>query len=243
MQSMPVHRGESGVHSEDPLRLIPRALTKLYTLWLSVTYPFASKGHNLSIHYTCNLRREVAHRIKLGSSIIIGKDAWLHVSAPPGENGEPVIVIEDNNRIGPRCQISGKNCIHLERDVILSSSVLVMDHSHAYEDITVPIAEQGATEGGRIRIGQGSWIGFGAAIICDKGELVLGRNSVVGANAVVTRSCPPYSVLLGNPARVVKQYDPVKGDWALGSVRSARTGLRDEGIAPPGSCDPGVPSS
>jgi acetyltransferase-like isoleucine patch superfamily enzyme len=217
--------GESGVHYEDPLRLIPRAMTKLYTLWLSVTYPFASRGRNLSIHYTCNLRRVVAHRIKLGSSIIIGKDAWLNVSAPPEEKGEPVIVIEDNSRIGARCQISGKNCIHLEREVTLSSSVLVMDHSHAYEDITVPISEQGATGGGRIRIGQGCWIGFGTAIICPKGELTLGRHCVVGANSVVTRSYPPYSVIMGNPAKVVKQFDPVKNAWVLGSVRAEETAL------------------
>jgi acetyltransferase-like isoleucine patch superfamily enzyme len=91
-----------------------------------------------------------------------------------------------------------------------------MDHGHAYEDIGVPIREQGVTEGGRIRIGQGSWIGFGAAIVCPKGELTLGRNCVVGANSVVMRSFPPYSVISGNPARVIKQYDPAKNRWVLG---------------------------
>jgi acetyltransferase-like isoleucine patch superfamily enzyme len=228
---------------EDPLRLLPRSLTKLYSIWVSLTYPFASEGPNLSIHYTCTLKREVAHRIKLGSSVRIGKDAWLNVTIVGEGTGEPVIVIEDNCRIGPRCQLSGRNCIHLERDVILSPSALVMDHSHAYEDITVPICKQGVTEGGRVRIGQGCWIGFGAAIICPKGELTLGRNCVVGANSVVTRSFPPYSVIMGNPAKVVKRFDPVKQAWVEGSVRSAGTGPRDESISLPGPGDPGVPSS
>jgi acetyltransferase-like isoleucine patch superfamily enzyme len=49
-----------------------------------------------------------------------------------------------------------------------------------------------------------------AAIVCTRGDLVLGRNCVVAANAVVTRSFPPYSVIFGNPARVNKQFDPVK---------------------------------
>lgn len=240
---MTLFRRRDPVPSGDPLTLFPRALIKLYSIWLGLTYPFASKGHNLSIHYTINLRRAVAHRIKLGSSIVIEKDAWLNVGAPPEESGEPVIVIDDNCSIGARCQVSGKNCIHLERDVILSPSVLVMDHSHAYEDITVPISKQGVTEGGRIRIGQGSWIGSGAAIICTKGELTLGRNCVVGANSVVTRSFPPYSAVVGNPARVVKQFDPVKQAWVQGSVPSAGTGARDQRIPPPGSRDPGVPSS
>jgi acetyltransferase-like isoleucine patch superfamily enzyme len=218
-----VHPSNHPVSIEDPLRLLRRSLTKLNSIWVSLIYPFASKGHNLSIHYTCNLKRVVAHRIKLGSSVTIWEDAWLNVTIIGERTGEPVIVIEDNCVIGARCQLSGKNCIHIERDVILSSSVLVMDHSHAYEDITVPICEQGVTEGGRIRIGQGCWIGFGAAIICPKGELTLGRNCVVGANSVVTRSFPPYSVIMGNPARVVKQFDPVKNAWVLGSVQSAET--------------------
>jgi acetyltransferase-like isoleucine patch superfamily enzyme len=109
------------------------------------------------------------------------------------------------------------NRIHIERNVIFGQSVLVMDHNHAFEDISVPIARQGTTKGGSVRIEEGCWIGFGAAIVCNEGELVIGRNSVVGVNSVVTRSIPPYSVVTGNPARVVKQFDPSRGKWVLGS--------------------------
>jgi len=157
----------------------------------------------------------------LGSSVIIRKDAWLNVL--PEASGELNIVIDDNCCVAARNIISAKNYIHLERDVILASSVLIMDHNHAFEDVTRPIRDQSVTEGGRIRIGQGCWIGHAAAIICSQGELVLGRNCVVAANAVVTRSAPPYSVLFGNPARVVKQFDPVKQVWVMGSARSGET--------------------
>jgi acetyltransferase-like isoleucine patch superfamily enzyme len=215
-----MRRNHNQHHStEDPLRLLPRGLVKLYSIWVSLTYPFASKGHGLSMHYTANLTRTAAHRIKLGRSVIIGKDAWINIPTPPEETSEPVIVIDDNCRIGRWCQVSSKNCVHLEPDVILSPSVLVMDHSHAYEDITVPIREQGVTEGGTIRIGQGSWIGFGAAIICSKGELTLGRNCIVGANSVVTRSFPPYSVVAGNPARILKRFDPLTQAWVTAADR------------------------
>jgi hypothetical protein len=114
-----------------------------------------------------------------------------------------VPVIDDNCLIGPRCQITGKNLLHPERGVLVSSSVLIMDHSHAYDDLTRLTQEQVITEGGRIRIGPGSWIGHGAAILCTLGELVLGRHSIVAANALVTSSCPPYSVIIGNPAKVI----------------------------------------
>jgi len=221
MSSSPILHREGPNYFDDPLRFLKRGCVKLYSLWVSMTYPFASKGRGLSIHYSCDLLRPYAHRIKLGNSVVIMKDAWLIVSAPPEEKGEPLIVIDDNCSVGPRCQLSAKNCIHLERDVIISASVLIIDHNHANEDLTLPIRLQETTEGGRIRIGQGCWIGHGAAIMCDKGELTLGRNCVVAANAVVTKSAPPYSVLSGNPARVVKQFDPERGAWVLGSSRPA----------------------
>jgi len=200
---------------EDPLRFFTRALTRLYSFWVSLTYPFASLGRNLSVHHTCDWRRSRAHRIKLGNSVQIRKDAILHIAAPPEQNGEPIIVVDDESCIGPQCQMSAKNCVHIERDVLVGQSVLIMDHGQAHKDHAPAASEEGATEGGRIRIGQGSWIGYRAAIVCTKGELVLGRNCVVAANAVVTRSFPANSVIFGNPARALKQFDPGKNAWVL----------------------------
>jgi acetyltransferase-like isoleucine patch superfamily enzyme len=213
-----LHHNEGNPPSQDPLRVLPRALTKLYSIWVSLTYPFVSVGRNLSAHYTCRLDKHSAAAIKLGNSICLGKDAWLNV--PKGAQGNVGLVIDDNCRIGSRCQISAKNSIHVEHDVIISPSVLVMDHNHEYEDTVLPILKQGITQGGTIRIGEGSWIGHCAAIICSRGELTVGRNCVIGANSVVTRSIPPYSVVAGNPARVVKTFDPAKQAWIRGAETS-----------------------
>lgn len=191
----------------------------LYSIWVRAVYPFASLGHHVSLHYTCDLHN--TGLIKLGNFITVHKDVWLHAHSSAADEGDLKLIIDDNCFIGRRSHISARNGIHIERDVMLAASVLITDSGHSFSDISIPIREQGITEGGHIRIGQGCWIGQGAVILCDKGELVLGRNCVVGANAVVTRSAPPYSVLSGNPARIVKQYNPEKGVWVLGSAATA----------------------
>jgi acetyltransferase-like isoleucine patch superfamily enzyme len=81
---------------------------------------------------------------------------------------------------------------------------MIGDHSHRYENVDVPIKMQEATEGRPIRIEQDSWIGANVFILPN---VTIGRHSVVGANSVVNRDIPPYSVVVGAPARVIKRYD------------------------------------
>jgi acetyltransferase-like isoleucine patch superfamily enzyme len=202
---------------EDPLNFFSHAFTKLYSLWLQSTYPFASVGSNLSIHPTIVLSRRVAPGIRIGNFVIIRNNAWLNTVDQLEGDGNIKMIIDDHCVINAQAVISAKNGIHLERDVMVSACALIMDHNHAYEDIGKPIQAQGPTPGGTIRIEQGCWIGHGAAIVCGQGNLVIGRNSVVAANALVTRSFPPYSVIVGNPARLARKFDTVKGTWVGGS--------------------------
>jgi acetyltransferase-like isoleucine patch superfamily enzyme len=206
----------------DPLELLPRALTKLNSIWIGLTYPFASKGRNLSFHFTSLVDRQRAVRISLGNSITLKKDAWLNV-ATEDPTGEPVIVLDDHCNIGYGSIISAKNRIHLEHHVLVGQQVLIVDHNHQYEDITLPVVNQGITEGGTVRIGQGSWIGRGAAIICSRGHLTIGRNCVIAVNTVVTRSIPDYCLVWGNPAIIIRQYDPEAQAWRIGPIKKKST--------------------
>jgi acetyltransferase-like isoleucine patch superfamily enzyme len=223
-----VSRPNNRPRFNDPLDLIPTGLTKLYSIWLRRTYPFASIGRNVSFHFTSKVNRPRSSRISLGNFVSLREHAWLSV-ATEDPTGEPVIVIEDNCHVGFGSIISARNGIHLERDVLVGQSVIIVDHNHAYEDITVPILDQGITAGGRVRIGQGSWIGHGAAIICPRGELTIGRNCVIAVNTVVMRSIPAYSVVAGFPAAIIRQYDPKTKTWRIG--RNDRRPTADAGSA------------
>ncbi len=197
---------------EDPLWTLSTILTKAKTIWMELTYPFAGFGRQNSIHYSCEIRRPVSHRIFIGDSVYIAQGTWLNVPEPTQATA-PSIILENGCRIGRRCMISAKNQVHLRDNVLLGPSVLITDHSHQFSDIDIAIHAQGLTSGGTVLIDRNCWLGHGAAIMATSGRLVIGQNSVIGANAVVTRSVPPFSVVAGNPARVLRQYDPRLRKW------------------------------
>jgi acetyltransferase-like isoleucine patch superfamily enzyme len=188
------------------------------------TYPFVSLGSNLYVHYRCDLRRAIARYIEIGDSVRLDRDIWFNIPVTPVQK-DPVIQIGDRCRLGRRSVLSAINRIHIEQDVVFEPNVLIMDHNHAFEDVTLPIRRQGVSRGGRIRIEKGCHIAYGAAIVCGSGELVVGRSSRISPNAVVTRSVPPNSVVAGNPARVVEQVDTFQNEYALAAVTELATAL------------------
>lgn len=62
-------------------------------------------------------------------------------------------------------------------------------------------------------IGDGSWIGTNVVVV---GNVHIGKHCVIGANSVVTKNIPDYSIAVGVPAKVVKKYDFIENKWIVG---------------------------
>ncbi|KHS85090.1 MULTISPECIES: acyltransferase [Pectobacterium] len=118
-------------------------------------------------------------KIEIGNNVVIRPGTMLFAS-PLGEDTTN-IEIHDN--------------------VLIGSGVHVYVSNHEYRKIDVDIIFQGHQEVKKVVIEQGCWIGANAILLPG---VTIGKGSVVGAGSIVTKSVPPHTVVVGNPAKIIK---------------------------------------
>ncbi|HNX87105.1 MAG TPA: acyltransferase [Bacteroidales bacterium] len=122
-------------------------------------------------------------------------------------NGVGDIYIGHRTRIGLGCTLIGP--VHIGNDIRLAQNIVMSGLNHNYEDLSKPISEQGVTTA-PIVVEDESWIGSNSVVLPG---VTIGKHCVVAAGSIVTKDVPPYSVVAGNPARVVKQYVKASKSW------------------------------
>ncbi|MNY28347.1 putative acetyltransferase [compost metagenome] len=96
--------------------------------------------------------------------------------------------------------MGGSGGVSIGDDTIIAQYFSAHPENHIYEDVSVPIRQQG-TRRAAICIGEDCWIGAKVTVLAG---VTIGKGSIVGAGSVVTKDIPPHSIAIGNPARVVK---------------------------------------
>jgi acetyltransferase-like isoleucine patch superfamily enzyme len=122
----------------------------------------------------------------------------------------PSLEIGERMNAGFNFTIGCSERVTIGSHVLIANNVLITDSVHNYEDTASPIMLQGVRTGGPVVLEDGCWIGFGAIVLPG---VVVGTQSVIGGGSVVTESVPPFSVAVGNPARVVREYVPETREW------------------------------
>jgi len=154
------------------------------------------------------------HRISIGDNVLIHDRAWLSVVEHyRGQDFEPSLTIGDRTNLGRDNYISCVGRVEIGNDVLGGIRVLIADTYHDYRDPDTPIAYQPMAEPQPVRIGDGVLLNVNVAILPG---VTVGERSYIGAGAVVTRDVPPNSVVVGNPARVIRRFDRERGEWVDG---------------------------
>lgn len=156
--------------------------------------------------------------IHLGAHTMVAPYVTLSAGWGPGQPNLPDVVVGIGDRclIGRGSSLIGHRSIVLEDDVWTGYDVRIGDMNHNYEDLSKPISVQ-AMPMQPVRIGAGSWLGHHVVVLPG---VTIGRHVTVGAGSVVSEDLPDYSVAVGTPARVVRQWDPDQG-WHRPSVLGA----------------------
>lgn len=174
-------------------------------------------GRNVVIGRNVTIRHP--HRIVLGDNVIIDDNCVLD-----GKGTDDVtIAIGDNAIIGRNTTLSCKggtirvgekanisvNCSFIsESELIIGRKVLVAGHcyaiaggNHGIARTDIPVVEQPCLTRGGVHIDDHAWLGAGVVVL---DGVRVGRDAVVGAGAVLTRSIDPFTVAAGVPGRVLR---------------------------------------
>lgn len=126
---------------------------------------------------------------KCGKNVDIGR----HCKLSSG------LSIGDNSGIGDNSYIQGE--VYIGKNVMMAPSVAIIAANHNIANCNIPMNEQGEY-GNPIHICDDVWIGYGAIILAG---VTINEGAVIAAGAVVTEDVPPYSVVGGVPAKIIKK--------------------------------------
>lgn len=171
--------------------------------WWARTFiiPFVIKRGKGSI-----IRRKARLDIIPSKKITLGKKSVIE-DYTIINNGMGDIFIGDYTHVTSRVKLVGP--VTLGNYVTIGSGAQITGLTHNYLDVTRPIAKQGVSPN-RTVVEDDVWIGGNS---CINQGITIGTHSIIASGSVVTKNVPPYSVVGGNPARILRQYDFEKQEW------------------------------
>ena len=203
-----------------------RALDILYVFFLPISYLFPYKSIEVMrklfyVFYTCWIRKNFKQMngivkspiflcggkyISIGQNTIIGRNVCLQCwDKYKNESSYPELSIGHNSSIRDDGHITCCNKILIGNGVRIGPKVLITDNSHGAstrELLELNPIERPLFSKGPVIIEDNVWIGEKASIMPN---VKIGKGAIIGANSVDTKDVSSYSIVGGNPARVLKQ--------------------------------------
>jgi acetyltransferase-like isoleucine patch superfamily enzyme len=156
------------------------------------------KGY-LDLHQSIKVYPNVVFSTEYGGSIKVGKNCeFLYGVLLLTYGGN--ITIGENCSINPYTVLYGHGNLTIGNNVLIAGHCLVIPANHKFDDVNKPISKQGETRKG-IVIEDDVWIGSGCRIL---DGVNIGTGAIVAAGAVVNKDVPPFTIVGGVPAKIIK---------------------------------------
>ena len=188
---------------------LSRFLSKCYWKLAALTvYKWSFRHFGRKSRIDRPLRLDGCRNISIGDNVWVQPGTWLGCTPETGCE-KPELCIGNGTVLGNYNHIYATRSIVIEENVLTADKVYVSDNLHSYENPDISVIKQPVKQVSDVVIGAGSWLGENVCVIGAK----VGKHCVIGANAVVTKDIPDYSVAVGVPAKVVKRYDFEAKSW------------------------------
>ena len=169
-------------------RVVCLAIYRLFLIWLPRTD---------NSFFVSKWIRGVRSYVACGCFNRHGKNVNVEKNADFG-NGDG-ICIGNNSGIGVNCSVRGP--LEMGDNIMMGPDVCIMTSRHNTVRTDIPMCKQGHLPKQVVTIGDDVWIGTRVIILPG---VNIGKGSIIGAGAVVTKDVPEYAVVAGVPARVIK---------------------------------------
>lgn len=153
---------------------------------------YQQRGRGSKIYGSVRMDTPPYRRFVLGRRSVV--ESFCCINNAVGD-----VIIGDNTRIGLHTTVIGS--VEIGSNVNLAQGIVVTALNHNFTDCTKRIDEQGVSTA-KVTIGNDVWIGANATILPG---VTIGNHCVVAAGAVVTKDVPPYSLVGGVPAKILKK--------------------------------------
>ncbi len=157
-------------------------------------------GRNFIAQDNCEINGLSQQGLVFGDKVTIGSYAIIRPTNLYGGEAGVGLKMGNNSSIGPYSYIGCSGYIEIGDNVMISPRVSIYSENHNFEDTERPMIEQGVTRS-FVKIEDDCWIAANSVILAG---VTIGRGSIVAAGSVVTKDVEPFSIVAGNPARLIK---------------------------------------
>lgn len=164
----------------------------------------SKKEKILTIAYICfgkylpvSYHMKSAKKIRVFFARKILKKAGKNINIERGAVFNGNCILGNNSNIGVNCELNG--AVEIGNDVMMGPEVVIYTRNHSHSG-KKPMNQQGYEEEKKVIIGNDVWIGRRVIILPG---VIIPNGCVIGAGAIVTKNFPEYSIIGGNPAKVI----------------------------------------